>query len=106
MDKEKYYINYLKYLLKAINIISKMIEFTTGDTGVSIEEFLPILVYIVINSIPLHLISHLKFGKYFINQNDLGSMYGYTLANYETCINYFNKITEDINQNNNSSSNH
>ena len=101
MDNEKYYINYLKYLLKAINIISKMIEFTTGDSSVSIEEFLPILVYIVINSIPLHMISNLKFGKYFINQNDLGSMFGYTLANYETCINYFNKITENINEKNN-----
>ena len=101
MDNEKYYINYLKYLLKAINIISKMIEFTTGDSGVSIEEFLPILVHIVINSIPLHMISNLKFGKYFINKNDLGSMYGYTLANYETCINYFNKITENINEKNN-----
>ena len=105
MDNEKYYINYLKYLLKAINIISKMIEFTTGDSSVSIEEFLPILVYIVINSIPLHMISNLKFGKYFINQNDLGSMFGYTLANYETCINYFNKITENINEKNNITSN-
>ncbi len=93
IDNEKYYENFLKHLVKAINIISKMIEFTTGNQNTSIEEFLPILVHCFIHIIPQHMISNLKIAKYFMNQNDFSSIYGYNLANYQTCINFLNTIT-------------
>ena len=93
MDKERYYVNLLKYLVKAINIISKMIEFTTGNPNASIEEFLPILVHSFIHTMPKNMISNLKLAKYFMSQNDFSSMYGYNLANYQTCINFLNTIT-------------
>ena len=38
------------------------------------------------------MITNLKFAKYFITQNDSNSMFGYTLVNYETCINFMKNI--------------
>ena len=92
MDKERYYINVLKYFLKAINIIIKMIEFNTGKTDSSVEDYLPIIVYLTIKTCPENMITNLKFAKYFITQNDSNSMFGYTLVNYETCINFMKNI--------------
>ena len=70
-----------------------MIEFTTGNPNASIEEFLPILVHSFIHTMPKNMISNLKLAKYFMSQNDFSSMYGYNLANYQTCINFLNTIT-------------
>ena len=88
MDKERYYMNVLKYFLKAINVIVKMIEFNTGKTDSSVEDFLPIIVYLIIKTCPENMISNLQFAKYFITQKDSNSMFGYSLVNYETCINF------------------
>ena len=88
MDKERYYMNVLKYFLKAINIIVKMIEFNTGKTDSGVEDFLPIIVYLIIKTCPENMISNLQFAKYFITQKDSNSMFGYSLVNYETCINF------------------
>ena len=93
MDNEIYYLNVLKALLKAINIIIKMFQFTSGKEDSSVEDFLPILLYLIIQSKPYHLIFNLKVAKYFITSSDLNSMYGYTLTNLETCVNYLNTIS-------------
>ena len=93
MDNEIYYLNCLKSLLKAINIIIKMLQFTSGKEDSSIEDFLPILIYLIIQSKPSHLIFNLKVSKYFINSSELNSQYGYTLTNFETCVNYINNIS-------------
>ena len=92
MDKEKFYLNVLKYFLKAINIIIKMIEFNTGKIDSSVEDFLPIIVYLTIKTCPENMITNLKYAKYFITQKDSNSMFGYTLVNYETCINFLKNI--------------
>ena len=99
MDEEKYYIKILNYFLQVIDIIVKMIQFNTGKSDSSIEDFLPIIVYLIIQSLPKNMISNLQLSKYFINQNDLNSMYGYTLANYETCINFLNNLNFNVNNN-------
>ena len=54
MDNEIYYLNVLKALLKAINIIIKMFQFTSGKEDSSVEDFLPILLYLIIQSKPYH----------------------------------------------------
>ena len=93
MDNEVYYINILKSLLKGINIIIKMFQFTSGKEDSSVEDFLPILLYLIIQSKPSHLILNLKVSKYFITSSDLNSLYGYTLTNLEACVNYLNTIS-------------
>ena len=69
-----------------------MIEFNTGKTDSSVEDYLPIIVYLTIKTCPENMITNLKFAKYFITQNDSNSMFGYTLVNYETCINFMKNI--------------
>ena len=93
MDNEVYYINILKSLLKGINIIIKMFHFTSGKEDSSVEDFLPILLYLIIQSKPSHLILNLKISKYFITSSDLNSLYGYALTNLEACVNYLNTIS-------------
>ena len=70
-----------------------MLQFTSGKEDSSIEDFLPILIYLIIQSKPSHLIFNLKVSKYFINSSELNSQYGYTLTNFETCVNYINNIS-------------
>ena len=93
MDNEYYYLDILKVLLKVINIIIKMLQFTSGKIDSSVEDFLPIIIYLIIQSKPEHLYFNLAFSKYFISSNDLNSMVGYALTNLETSINFINSIT-------------
>ena len=93
MDNEYYYLDILKVFLKVINIIIKMLQFTSGKIDSSVEDFLPIIIYLIIQSKPEHLYFNLAFSKYFISSNDLNSMFGYALTNLETSINFINSIT-------------
>ena len=73
MDKERAGPRIIKYFSKAVNLIVKMITFTTGREDISIDDFLPIMVYLFIS---------------------VGENTGYSLANIEGCINFIKHYNE------------
>ena len=88
IDEEKYYLNIIGNFTKALNIIVDMVKFSNNKTQISLDEFLPIMIYIIIDSHPQNMISNLSNCIYFLTKNECNQTVGFNLANLESCINY------------------
>ena len=95
MDKERAGPKIIKYFSKAVNIIVKMITFTTGREDLSIDDFLPIMVYLFISVGPGNVISNFGNATYFMLSSEENENTGYNLANIEGCINFINMYNEE-----------
>ena len=85
----------IKYFSKAVNIIVKMITFTTGREDLSIDDFLPIMVFLFISVGPVNVISNFGNATYFMLSSEENENTGYNLANIEGCINFINMYNEE-----------
>ena len=94
MDRERAGPKIIKYFAKAVNIIVKMITFTTGREDLSIDDFLPIMVYLFISVGPVNVISNFGNSTYFMLSSEENENTGYNLANIEGCINFINDYNE------------
>ena len=83
MDKERAGPRIIKYFSKAVNIMVKMITFTTGREDISIDDFLPIMVYLFISVGPGNVISNFGSATYFLLSDEENENTGYSLANIE-----------------------
>ena len=72
-----------------------MITFTTGREDLSIDDFLPIMVYLFISVGPGNMISNFGNATYFILSSEENENTGYNLANIEGCINFINMFNEE-----------
>ena len=95
MDKERAGPKIIKYFSKAVNIIVKMITFTTGRENLSIDDFLPLMVYLFISVGPGNVISNFGNATYFMLSSEENENTGYNLANIEGCINFINMYNEE-----------
>jgi hypothetical protein len=95
MDRERAGPKIIKYFSKAVNIIVKMITFTTGREDLSIDDFLPIMVYLFISVGPVNVISNFGNATYFMLSSEENENTGYNLANIEGCINFINMYNEE-----------
>ena len=95
MDRERAGPKIIKYFSKAVNIIVKMITFTTGREDLSIDDFLPIMVYLFISVAPVNVISNFGNATYFMLSSEENENTGYNLANIEGCINFINMFNEE-----------
>ena len=94
MDKERAGPRIIKYFSKAVNLIVKMITFTTGREDISIDDFLPIMVYLFISVGPGNVISNFGSATYFLLSDEENENTGYSLANIEGCINFIKQYNE------------
>ena len=94
MDKERAGPRIIKYFSKAVNLIVKMITFTTGREDISIDDFLPIMVYLFISVGPGNVISNFGSATYFLLSDEENENTGYSLANIEGCINFIKHYNE------------
>ena len=94
MDKERAGPRIIKYFSKAVNLIVKMITFTTGREDISIDDFLPIMVYLFISVGPINVISNFGSANYFLLSDEENENTGYSLANIEGCINFIKQYNE------------
>ena len=94
MDKERSGPKIIKYFSKTVNIIVKMITFTTGREDISIDDFLPIIVYLFILVRPNNAISNYGNATYFLLSDEISENTGYSLANIEGCISFINNFSE------------
>jgi hypothetical protein len=95
MDKERSGPKIIKYFSKAVNTIIKMITFTTGREDISIDDFLPTMVYLFISVGPNNVISNFGNATYFMLSNEENENTGYNLANIEGCINFIKQYNEE-----------
>ena len=95
MDKERAGPKIIKYFSKAVNLIVKMITFTTGREDISIDDFLPIMVYLFISVGPKNVISNFGTATYFLLSDEENENTGYSLANIEGCINFIKQYNEE-----------
>ena len=95
MDRERAGPKIIKYFSKAVNIIVKMITFTTGREDLSIDDFLPIMVFLFISVGPCNVISNFGNATYFMLSSEENENTGYNLANIEGCINFINMYNEE-----------
>ncbi len=95
MDKERAGPKIIKYFSKAVNLIVKMITFTTGREDISIDDFLPIMVYLFISVGPMNVISNFGIATYFLLTDEENENTGYSLANIEGCINFIKRYDEE-----------
>ena len=95
MDRERAGPKIIKYFSKAVNIIVKMITFTTGREDLSIDDFLPIMVFLFISVGPVNVISNFGNTTYFLLTSEENENTGYNLANIEGCINFINMYNEE-----------
>lgn len=88
IDNEKSPISKLNCVIKAVNIIINCIRFCTGkfDEGYSVEDFMPILNYIIIKSKPKRLISNFNFINLLLDDNKQKGVYGNVLTNLNFSI--------------------
>ena len=94
MDKERAGPRIIKYFSKAVNLMVKMITFTTGREDISIDDFLPIMVYLFISVGPGNVISNFGSATYFLLSDEENENTGYSLANIEGCINFIKQYSE------------
>ena len=95
MDRERAGPKIIKYFSKAVNIIVNMITFTTGREDLSIDDFLPIMVFLFISVGPVNVISNFGNTTYFLLTSEENENTGYNLANIEGCINFINMYNEE-----------
>ena len=95
MDRERAGPKIIKYFSKAVNIIVKMITFTTGREDLSIDDFLPLMVFLFISVGPVNIISNFGNATYFMLSSEENENTGYNLANIEGCINFINMYNEE-----------
>ena len=95
MDRERAGPKIIKYFSKAVNIIVKMITFTTGREDLSIDDFLPLMVFLFISVGPVNVISNFGNTTYFLLSSEENENTGYNLANIEGCINFINMYNEE-----------
>ena len=94
MDNERAGPRIIKYYAKAVNIMIKMITFTTGREDISIDDFLPIMVFLFISVGPKNVISNFGCANYFLLSDEENEDTGYNLANIEGCINFIKQYNE------------
>ena len=94
MDRERAGPRIIKYFSKAVNTMVKMITFTTGREDISIDDFLPIMVYLFISVGPGNVISNFGSATYFLLSDEENENTGYSLANIEGCINFIKQYNE------------
>ena len=94
MDNERAGPKIIKYYSKAVNVIIKMITFTTGREDISIDDFLPIMVFLFISVGPKNVISNFGNANYFLLSDEENENTGYSLANIEGCINFIKQYNE------------
>ena len=95
MNNENYCYNILKLFLKIINTIINMIIFCKNKTDSSIDDFLPILIFICIQCKNENMISNICNCTYFLKEKDKNKTIGFNLVNLEGCINYINSLDYD-----------
>jgi len=95
MDNERAGPKIIKYFSKAVNLIVKMITFTTGREDISIDDFLPIMVYLFISVGPMNVISNFGTATYFLLSDEENENTGYSLANIEGCIDFIKQYNEE-----------
>ena len=95
MDKEKYCNNIIEKFSKAINVIVNMLMFTQEKKESSIDDFLPIIVYLCIMSNPQNMITNFCNCIYFLTNKQSNQNIGFNLANIEGCINYIINLNEN-----------
>ena len=92
MDSEIFCDNIIEMLGKAIDTIVKMYKFTLCNEGATLDDFAPIICYLLIKIQPKKMISNFGNCQYFITENKKNQNLGYNLASMEVFINYINSI--------------
>ena len=95
LDKSDNGISYhliVKYLSKAINTLVNLFTFTTGSGGATIDDFVPVMCYLLIKLRPKRAISNFGLCKYFLNKKAMKQDVGFQLATLEMCLKYINSI--------------
>ena len=77
---------------KAIDVIVKMYKFTLANEGATLDDFLPIICYIIIQVKPKKMISNFANCQYFMSEKNKNQNMGYNLTNMHAFIAYINGI--------------
>ena len=72
-----------------------MINFSSGKEDIGVDDFMQILVYLVIKSKPKFLITRLANCKYFLKEIIEKEKYGFDLANLEVAVKFIFESTYD-----------
>lgn len=92
MDSEIFCDNIIEMLGKAIDTIVKMYKFSLSNEGATLDDFAPIICYLLIKIQPQKMISNFGNCQYFIQEKKKNQNLGYNLASMEVFINYINSI--------------
>jgi hypothetical protein len=95
LDKSDNGISYhfiVKYLSKAVNTLVNMFTFNLGTGGATIDDFAPIMCYLLIQLRPKRAISNFGLCKYFLSKKMVNQDIGFQLANLEMCLKYISGI--------------
>ena len=93
-DNGKSYHFIVKYLSKAVNTLVNMFTFNLGTGGATIDDFAPIMCYLLIQLRPKRAISNFGLCKYFLSKKMMNQDIGFQLANLEMCLKYISSIDE------------
>ena len=97
MDNERYCNNIIKIFSKIINTIINMMIFSKNKLDSSIDDFLPVLIFLCIQCKNENMISNICNCSYFMLNKDKNNTMGFNFINLEGCINYINTLDEKIN---------
>ena len=97
MDNERYCNNIIKQFSKIINTIINMMIFSKNKLDSSIDDFLPVLIFLCIQCKNENMISNICNCSYFMLSKDKNKTLGFNLVNLEGCINYINSLDEKLN---------
>lgn len=97
MDLEKSPVNKLKCVQAAYKIINNCINFCSGkDEGAGVDDIIPILIYILIQTKPKRIFSNMHYVKTFMNPGKLLATYGFLLTQIEMATEFIFGINHTI----------
>jgi len=98
IDQEKCPLSKLSCVINAVNIIINCIRFCSGkvDGGFSLEDFLPILNYIIIKSKPKRMASNLNFINTFLTDSKQKGIYGNVRTNLFFSFQFILEINHEV----------
>ena len=86
MEKEKSPLSKLKEIAKIAELIQNTIVFSTGKSENSVDDFIPILVYLVIKARPKMLVSNINYIELFLDPSFKKQSMGHLVSQLSVVI--------------------
>ena len=92
MDKLRTPENMLEEFCMVVNLINCMYIFLMNNKEVEAGELLPVIIYCLISSCPERITFNVNFMKFFLNEKEYLSQFGYNITQLESSINFIQKL--------------